>query len=492
MLALATLFFIPHIIAQEGHPLSFEDAVVLSIEHNFGLKEADSYIRMKEQEVKSARGLYLPRLTLDASWMVMSDDIHLDLTPVKESITPLYSALGNYGTFSGVPNPDPGTNKLYPLLPDNVSTDAVRGQLLEGLEQIELSEWDQTIQKKSFGFVSAGFMYPLYLGGKIRLANHAADIHYDEAQNEAMIKRSKVISELVERYFGLVLAREALEVRQEVFETMRSHASDAQRLKEEGMIANAEFLHAQVFYSASERELKKVKRQINIAGEALTNTLAWDDPEAIIPISGLFYADSIPALKYFVDQGMEKSHLLQKVNYKKELASAKVQLEKGSLMPSVMALGTYDLVNKDLSPYIPDYMVGVGLKWDLFQGISRYRNIKAARMQEDQVEYIYSKASADISTAITKYYEELNMYLEQLQDLESANAFATEYFRVRNKAFNEGMATSSDVSDASLVLAKVKIERLEAMYQFDVALSNLLFYSGLTDDFDAYRFSGKS
>ncbi len=471
-----------------GRNISFEDAVLLSLEHNPGLKEAERYSKMKEQEVKSARGLYFPKVSLDASWIIMSDDIHLDLTPVQDAITPLYSALGNYGTFSGVPNPDPSTNAVMPVLPDEIATQAVRAQLLDGLETIESAEWNKMIQKKSFGFVSAGFTYPLYAGGKIRLANQAADIRYNEALNEADIKRSQMITELVERYFGLVLAREALEVRKEVYQTMEVHLSDAQHLKDEGMIANAEYLHARVFHSSSERELKKSKRQVDIAEEGLLNTLSIEKDQQIIPVSCLFYADTIESLNYFVENASLNSDLLEKVNHKQELANAKYQLEKGELFPSVAAMGTYDLLNKDLSPYVPEYAVGVGLKWDLFQGASRYRNIKAAQIQKEQVDFVYDKAESDITTAIIKYYEELHMYLEQLHDLETAQAFAAEYYRVRNKAFSEGMATSSDVSDANLALAKVKIERLQAMYQYDISLAHLLYYAGLMDRFDDYRY----
>jgi hypothetical protein len=48
------------------------------------------------------------------------------------------------------------------------------------------------------------------------------------------------------------------------------------------------------------------------------------------------------------------------------------------------------------------------------------------------------------------------------------------------------MATTTEVSDASLAVAKVKIERLEVMYSFDIALSKLLYYSGISDEFTSY------
>lgn len=183
---------------------------------------------------------------------------------------------------------------------------------------------------------------------------------------------------------------------------------------------------------------------------------------------------------------MEKSPLLAQVNKKKELAQQGYKAEVAGYLPTVAATGTYDLANKDLSPYMPDYVVGVGLSWTLFDGMARDRKIKAARFQQAQADDYFDKANADIKTAINKYYQELNMYLEQLRMLDSAMEFTQEYYRARQKAFAEGMATSTQVSDASLAVAKAKIERLQAMYGYDAALSKLLYYSGISDQFPVF------
>jgi outer membrane protein TolC len=81
----------------------------------------------------------------------------------------------------------------------------------------------------------------------------------------------------------------------------------------------------------------------------------------------------------------------------------------------------------------------------------------------------------------------MNIQLEQLEDLVSAYEFADEYYRIRTKAYNEGMSTTTEVADASLALAKVKMEKLQASYNYDVALSKLLFYSGLLSEFVDYQ-----
>lgn len=486
MVLIVFMLFAAVTASAQDKSLTFDEALSLTLQNNPLIKQAGNKTQQLDQEVKAARGLYFPKVSLSASYALMSEDLHLDLTPVRDAITPLYQTLGTYGKFSGVANPDPATSGVMPVFSDEISTQIVRGKLLEGLNTVNSAEWVKTIQKKQFGVLSAGFMMPVYTGGKINAANKAAKIRYEESEIENIQKSYELTCELVERYFGLTLSKQAQRVRAEVKGAMEQHYNDAVKLQREGMIAAVEVLNAKVYYSDSERELKKADRQVDILNEALLNTVALGVEDRIEPLTSLFYLEEVEPVDYFYAKALEKSPLLAQVNKKKELALQGYKAEMAGLFPTVAATGTYDIANKDLSPYMPDYMVGVGLSWTLFDGMARDRKIKAARFQQEQADDYYDKANADIKTAINKYYQELNMYLEQLRMLDSAMEFTLEYYRARQKAFAEGMATSTQVADASLAVAKAKIERLQAMYSYDVALSKLLYYSGVSDQFVAY------
>ena len=162
--------------------LTFEEALGLSLQNNHLIKQYQHKSLQMEQEVKAAKALHLPRISISASYVYMSDNIELDLTPVRDAISPLYSVLGHYGKFGGVPNPDPKTNGVMPFLPDDVSTTVLRSKMLEGLESVKNGDWVQTIQEKKFGMVNAGFVLPIYTGGKINAANKAAKIKFEASE----------------------------------------------------------------------------------------------------------------------------------------------------------------------------------------------------------------------------------------------------------------------------------------------------------------------
>jgi len=206
------------------------------------LKQSGYLEQEKEAERKAIKGLRLPRVSISANAVQMSEPLELDLTPVRDAINPLYSALGNYGDFSGVPNPDPATAELMPFLPDDISTQAVRGELLEGQKLMNEAEWVETIQENRFAAVNANVIWPLYTGGKINAAIKASEIEKGEAELNSQLKRNELLSELVARYYGLCLAQQAVNVREQVLDAMNKHLYDSQKLLEQGQIARVQFL----------------------------------------------------------------------------------------------------------------------------------------------------------------------------------------------------------------------------------------------------------
>ncbi len=165
-------------------PMTFSDAYEHMNANSHVLKRAGFEIDEKVADRKAAFGLHAPRIFVTATAVQMADPLTLDLTPVRDAINPLYDVLGKYGNFSGVPNPDPKTSGVMPTLPDNVSTQVLRGKILEGQAKINAAEWDKMIQEKQFGAVNANIVWPLYTGGKINAANEASQIYEEEASLE--------------------------------------------------------------------------------------------------------------------------------------------------------------------------------------------------------------------------------------------------------------------------------------------------------------------
>ena len=160
--------------------------------------------------------------------------------------------------------------------------------------------------------------------------------------------------------------------------------------------------------------------------------------------------------------------------------------------PDIFLFGNKDLASGNRSLTSPEWYVGAGATMTLFDGMNRYHSLKAADSIEEKAGLMEHKIKSDIVTLVEKCYNEMMKNREQIESLDSSMSFAREYLRVRDKAFQEGLAASTDLVDAQLNLSGVKIERLKSLYDFDVSLARLLEVCGISEQIDIYRNQGNA
>jgi len=455
--------------------LSIDEVVEMLMTQNLHIKASGYQVSKAENEKKAQKGLYMPRIDIGATYTIMSEPLELDLTPVRDAILPAYELIGAQNdVLSNLTGYMATTGTLDP---------ATYQSFANGLEQIENGrqqamgainegEWVKTIQDEQFAVVDASITWPIYTGGKIRAANKAADAKLMEAQVDDERVKAEEITNVVQRYFGLKLAINVEKVRQKVVEGMKLHVRDAKKLEENGMLAHAERLHAEVSFVESQRELKKAQNTVQLMQTALQNSLTLAQP--VFPTTDLFISATADDLSSFVQSAQNQNPAIRKLEAKEQLAELALKKEQAEWYPTVFAFGKTDIVNYQLSEYMPEWMVGVGMKINLFDGLQKVRKTQAARMQQLEVEMWQEKAKLDLATGVTSVFQQLQQAADNYESAQTTLKFADEYLRIRQKAFAEGFATSTNVVDAQLHLAKVETELLKAKFDYDVALARLL------------------
>ena len=439
--SLIILLNIQFVGAQEN--LTFEDAQQRMNDKNLSLKSATANKRAQEMQRKTMRGLYLPKVSISATYLKMDKDIGLDISPISEA----------YGNLTNAP--------AGKQLPSTL-----------------------VLQNEDFSVAGVNFIWPVFTGGKIHSANKAMDAKIDEALYKIEQKENELNTELVERYYGYRLSKKAVDLYKESYDAMLIHLDHAQKMEKNGMISKAQRLYVEYSTSEAKMEWQKSIRQANTVKEALSNTLG--DSIDVTPISELFMLKNIEPVEFFQQSAIENNPLLKQVESKKDLAKANYNIKRSEYLPTLALVGNKELYTKDLSHLVPDWFVGVNLSWTIFDGVSRTYKVKSAKATMDMVDFIDNKAKSDVATYIYKLYNELEMQVEQMETMSKTYQFANEYLRVQKKAFAEGFATSKDVVDAELVVNKVKIGRIKTMNDYVLTLAKLLEFSGRSQLFLQY------
>ena len=460
MLALTAVMQLP--AQEQGRTLSLEEALEMTLSDNPAIRAAEFNRRAAQQERRATIGLRMPQIGITGSYAYLGKDIEIDLNNMKTPVQNLAGQILQSGMI-----PSDYIPSISPMLSGAMA-----------------ASWALPLQDRSLGFVGGDVTVPLWMGGKINAANRAARINEQTARSQGIQQRNALVSELVERYYGLALARQVVVVRQQVVDGVRKHLEDAAALEAQGMISRSEKLYVEFKMSEAERDLQNAQSQVETIAAALNSTIGQTDDYQ--PVTAMFILERIEPLDHFRTLAAERNPLLDQVDQKRRLAYEGVRAQRSSFLPQVVAMGGMSFYDYQVSKVLPRWAVGVGVNFKLFDGLNREYKYSAAKQTVRRVEALQDKAGNDISVLVEKLYNQMENYRTQMASIEASLAFAEEYLKTKNAAFLEGMSSSTDLIDAELNLAKVKTERIEAAYRYDVSLAQLLEAAGISDEFTAY------
>ena len=435
--------------AQTSH-LTFDDALLLGFEHNPAIEAADYAEQAAHRERQAAIGLFMPKVAIKGAYTHLSKDIKIDLNPMLSSLSPL---LGEGLTAFGL-------DLSYPL------------------------------QRRNSAFLGGDVEVPIFAGGKIWTANKAAKINEERTQQQSRQVQSALVAEIVERYFGVELARRGVAIREEAAKVVEQHLHDVALLEKEGMAVASERLYAEYRLAEAERDLQRARLQLETAQRALQTSLGVD--QEVEPLTPMFLLPQLESLDYFLSMAELHNPQLGEVARLRELAHMNVRLQQANLFPEVVAMGGMVFCDHQLSPLVPRMAVGIGLNFKIFDGLNKEYKLLASRLQLRRAEALEQSAGRDVALLVESLYNEVQSVLATVAAVARSERFAEEFLRAKSRAFSDGMATATDVVDATLALSRAKLERVQTAYEFDVALARLLCASGMAGAFVQYLHSPAS
>lgn len=442
--------------------LSFEESLHLLQQGNQSLKIADKSIEIAKTERDKLNAFWYPSLQSTGAFVHMSEKIEVK-QPLSQFTDPakdfVHSIIPNDQIISSILD-QIGTNTLiFPLTPRNLTTVDVS------------AEW------------------VLFSGGKRFRATNIGRTMVDLARESRAEVSANQQNLLAESYYGLRLAQQIVTVREETYKGLQKHYENALKLEAAGMIDKAGRLFAQVNMDEARRELEAAQKEETVMQSALKTLLNKKDmDENIVPTSPLFMNDSLPPKMLFNLSVGSGNYLLNQLYLQEQIAKQQVRIDQSGYLPNIALFGKQTLYSHGIqSNLVPRTMVGIGFTWNLFDGLDREKRIRQSKLTQQTLVLGQMKARDDLAVGVDKLYTQLQKAQDNVKALNATIELSEELVRIRKKSFTEGMATSTEVIDAETMLSKVKVARLAAYYEYDVALMNLLSLCGTPEQFVNYQ-----
>lgn len=444
--------------------LDFRTAVGLMLQNNNAIKAAEKNTELAKRQSQLVNASWFPTITMTGTYTMMSNKVSVsqEYAPLLDPLKEKYA-----NTF---------------LMPD------ILNYLSNELGDLA---FDVPIFDDDFGSVDLEIVYPLFTGIKRIYANKLANNNKILSEiNKESVGATKYL-ELANTYFSLSLAESMIKVLKETHEMTKNHYSQAVKLENVGMFDKAERLIVKVALDESDRNLKSAENQNEVLRNALIKIIGQPSSEIIsspiILSTSLFLNEQIPSLIWFKDMMRNNAYIYEQSELHDDIAKTSIKMSRSNYFPVISVFGKQTLVSYQVPKnLIPNTVAGINIAWDIFDGLARERNIQMTRIETEIISETQMNLKDELEVAVDEWYAQLKQSVVNAKDLESSLELAEEVYRIREKSFTEGLATSQQVLDALNILNKTKLLLLTTYFEYDIALANLCCLCGIPEYFESF------
>ena len=424
--------------------LTLEDAVNLALQNNLALKVASYGMQEARASVKSARGRFGPKLSLDANVFVWDKELTFEVSqPSPEVMAKHADVLLKYGD-------------LLMALPDLMSFGNIRDRVTS---QLSLSVTQPLTP-----------LYSIYKGYKIaRLA--------EDAQNQALsMTRAQVTFDVTKAYLSLKQAQAGVKIARIAIEQLKAHVSQAQAFYDNGIIGRSDVMKVELALEQANQGLIQAMSFEELAKSALAVAIGGDRSVDINPVSEFEDPPQL-AEKQFEDlvaEAFRKRQELKALDAQVEIAEAMKDISIWNMVPQIVGLFTYQH-NEGMGFVYPkdSWFFGGALKWDFFEWGASYYQISASKAKAMQARLQRQRAEDGVFMEVKKAYLDLVAAQKTLEVTRKSLELAEENYRLEKARFEAHTNTATDLLDAQSALTRAKLEHANALYNFYVAKAAL-------------------
>jgi outer membrane protein TolC len=336
--------------------------------------------------------------------------------------------------------------------------------------------------------------------------NYSASVNYQQLvydfgrthQNVELENENKVIGEqtleqvkqrlslyTVNNFYALLYLQAAIKIKDEQLSTLNEHLEYIEKVMATGAATEYQVLTTKVKISTVESQKVDLAASLT-AQQAVMNSLLGHDPVSIPVVRNELYVEPpvIPADSILSYAFHNRDEVL--INEKKtslaELRFGMTKLQNKPLLSLEASGGAKNGYIPDLAKFTPNYVIGLGLRVPLFDGMKNKYNLAQAQSGITSLSYESELTKRNISDEV--YESEALMFAayKKVSQSELQLRQALKAYSLAETSFKSGTITNLDlldantsVSESSLMLLKARIDYAASVYKLKAAMGERIY-----------------
>jgi outer membrane protein len=331
-------------------------------------------------------------------------------------------------------------------------------------------------------FVMAGVNVelPLYTGGRLSSQIAAAESGGVAREAAAGISRAGLRFDVAESYVAVQRAERALAIAQSGVDSLTQYVRDVDAMFTREVVPRNDLLSAQVARANAEQARLQAANGLALARASYNRRigLPLDRPFSLEPIPPAMTADLDGLQPAALEaEALAKRGELEALKAQGEALGHAAAAERSRLLPQVSLSGGYQYLENQAFDREEFAMVGVGMRWALFDGSVRNRS-SSLRQTQRAAEQRLGDLRSMVALEVRQAYLSLQEARARVEVARGTVDQAEENKRIANQQYAAGLVNSTRVLEAEALRVQSLANRENALMDVELARLRLARVTG--------------
>lgn len=295
------------------------------------------------------------------------------------------------------------------------------------------------------------------------------------AVEQARSSKVSKISQVKQAFYGVLLAKESLEVMTRVYENAQANYEKTLQRYQVGKASELEKLRAQVNVMNAEPNVSSCENAVLLATWQLKAVMGLDLATEIETVGEIEDYTNELLTPYVSEEDISNNSSLMQLDIQNRMLESTIRMQKKQYLPTLAANVNYNYnaMGDEELRWFPSSTAAVSLSIPIFDGFQKHFNIKQSKINKDMLDLQKEDTERQIKIAIRNYNDKIALCVKNYTAATSTVEIAQKSYEISEKMYEVGKTTLVELNDAQLALQQAQLTQAQAVYDYMVARAAL-------------------
>lgn len=154
-----------------------------------------------------------------------------------------------------------------------------------------------------------------------------------------------------------------------------------------------------------------------------------------------------------------------------------VEVDRSDILPQLDLFAEYEFINepnrKLSKEYYDGYVVGVQVRWQIFDGLSAHGRMQASRARSRAAGVSLEAIIRTVESEVLRSFHDMQQAEKVIESQHKNVEYAREALELARTTFEQGSSSQLDLLQSQLDFSRAQLVEVNALYEYNVALARL-------------------